>query len=146
MFLMWMNIMGFDVTGEKLIKHGRIDGVFKDYDNNHVVICEVKYNRSSSKSLEELIEETLVQLKDRRYWMGYTTRRISLMAIAFKDEIIYDDKTMTLVKCRIEDFNHGQFSKNLRLIDSNLPDIISQVLLYYYSGKISDIKSLTELL
>ncbi|GAA5818576.1 MAG: AAA family ATPase [Methanobrevibacter sp. CfCl-M3] len=111
MFLLWMNIMGFDVTGEKLIKHGRIDGVFKDYDNNHVVICEVKYNQSSSKSLEELIEEALVQLKDRRYWMGYTTRKISLMAIAFKDEIIYDDKTMTLVKCRIENFNLEQFLK-----------------------------------
>jgi len=39
-----------------------------------------------------------------------------------------------------------QFSKNLRLIDSNLPNILGQVLLYYYSGKITDIKSLTELL
>ncbi|MDR2544862.1 MAG: ATP-binding protein, partial [Methanobrevibacter sp.] len=104
LFLLWMNIMGFDVTGEKLIKHGRIDGVFKDYDNNHVVICEVKYNQSSSKSLEELIGEALSQLKDRRYWMGYTMRKISLMAIVFKDEVIYDDKMMTLVKCRIEEF------------------------------------------
>jgi antitoxin component YwqK of YwqJK toxin-antitoxin module len=40
-----MNIMGFDVSGEKLIKHGRIDGVFKDYDNNRVIICEVKYSQ-----------------------------------------------------------------------------------------------------
>ncbi|MDR1820311.1 MAG: hypothetical protein LBR15_08725 [Methanobrevibacter sp.] len=37
--------MGFDVSGEKLIKHGRIDGVFKDYDNNRVIICEVKYSQ-----------------------------------------------------------------------------------------------------
>jgi hypothetical protein len=105
MFLLWMNIMGFDVSGEKLIKHGRIDGVFKDYDNNHVIICEAKYTQNSSQSLDKLIEEALTQLKDKRYWMGYTTRKISLMAIAFKDEIIYDDKTMTLVKCKIEKFN-----------------------------------------
>jgi hypothetical protein len=102
---MWMNIMGFDVTGEKLIKHGCIDGVFKDYNNNQVIICEVKYTQNSSQSLNKLIEEALNQLKDKRYWMGYTTRKISLMAIVFKDEIIYDDKTMTLVKCKIENFN-----------------------------------------
>jgi hypothetical protein len=105
LFLHWMNIMGFDVSGEKIIKAGRIDGVFKDSNNNHVIICEAKYTQSSSKTLDKLIEEALDQLKDKRYWMPYTTRKISLFAIAFKDEIIYDDKTMTLVKCKIEDFN-----------------------------------------
>jgi hypothetical protein len=110
LFLQWMNIMGFDVTGEKLIKHGRIDGVFKDYDNNHVIICEVKYTQNSSESLDKLIKEALTQLKDEKYWMGYTTRKISLFAIAFKDEIIHDDKTMTLVKCKIENFNPKEYS------------------------------------
>jgi type II restriction enzyme len=41
----------------------------------------------------------------------------------------------------------NQFSSNLKLIDSNLPFIISQILLFYYSNeKISDLKSLTEYL
>ncbi|MDR2831170.1 MAG: HpaII family restriction endonuclease [Methanobrevibacter sp.] len=40
-----------------------------------------------------------------------------------------------------------QFSKNLKLIDSSLPYILSQALLYYYSTeKVSDIKLLTEYL
>ncbi|MDR2545030.1 MAG: ATP-binding protein [Methanobrevibacter sp.] len=109
MFLLWMNIMGFDISGEQKIKHGRIDGVFKDYDNNHVIICEVKYTQSKSISLDKLISLALDQLKDRRYWMPYSSRRISLFAIAFKDEEIDEDFTMTKVKCRIEDFNPQHF-------------------------------------
>ncbi|GAA5818803.1 MAG: AAA family ATPase [Methanobrevibacter sp. CfCl-M3] len=105
MFLLWMNIMGFDIIGEQKIKHGRIDGVFKDYDNNHVIICEVKYTQSKSTSLDKLIGSALDQLKNRRYWMPYSSRRISLFAIAFKDEEIDEDFTMTRVKCRIEDLN-----------------------------------------
>ncbi|KZX14370.1 HpaII family restriction endonuclease [Methanobrevibacter filiformis] len=45
------------------------------------------------------------------------------------------------------EIENPHFSSNLKLIDSNLPFIVSQILLHFYSTeKISDIKSLTEFL
>jgi hypothetical protein len=35
--------MGFQVQNEKAIKHGRMDGVFEDLNNNYIGIVEIKY-------------------------------------------------------------------------------------------------------
>lgn len=58
------------------------------------------------------------------------------------------------VKCKVEDGNtfeyletgHPVFTANLRMIDSLLPEILSYVVLYYYTGRATTVKALTQIL
>jgi hypothetical protein len=48
-----MIVMGFQVQNEKAIKHGRMNGVFEDLNNNQVVIIEIKYTEDQSIKIDD---------------------------------------------------------------------------------------------
>jgi hypothetical protein len=107
-FLTWMNVMGFSIQGEKAIKHGRMDGVFEDFDNDHVVIVEIKYTEDQSIKIDDLINKASKQIHKKEYWLPYEGRKVSLLALAFKDEKIDNNTIITRVRCKIEDFDWNQ--------------------------------------
>jgi hypothetical protein len=100
--------MGFEVQGEKAIKHGRMDGVFEDFNNNHVVIVEIKYTEDPLIKLDNVIKKANKQMHKKEYWLPYEDRKVSLLALAFKDEKIDEDTIITLSRCKIEDFDWNQ--------------------------------------
>jgi hypothetical protein len=79
LFLAAMNVLGFDFRGEILTNIGRIDAVWEQPD--FVVICEIKYG--VNKSLEEMAETALKQIKEKKYYEGYLDKKIILFGIAF---------------------------------------------------------------
>jgi hypothetical protein len=107
-FLTWMTAMGFHVQNEKTIKHGRMDGVFEDFNNGHVVIVEIKYTEDQSIKIDNLIKKAIEQLHKKEYWLPYEGRKVSLIALAFKDEKIDNDTIITRTRCKIEDFDWNQ--------------------------------------
>jgi hypothetical protein len=89
LFLLWMKMLGFDIQGEILTNIGRIDAVWQQPDLT--VICEIKFH--VDKNIDELLNEAMKQIDDRRYYEAYLDREISLMAVAF---------TGKEVKCRMK--------------------------------------------
>jgi hypothetical protein len=103
-----MTAMGFHVQNEKAIKQGRMDGVFEDFNNDHVVIVEIKYSEDQSIKIDNLITKAIKQLHKKEFWLPYEGRKISLLALAFKDEKIDEDTIITRARCKIEDFDWNQ--------------------------------------
>jgi hypothetical protein len=89
LFLLLMKLLGFDIRGEILTNTGRIDAVWQQ--SGLTVIAEIKYH--SQKDVDSLLDEAMMQIRDRRYYEAYLDRRVMLLAIAF---------TGKDVKCRME--------------------------------------------
>jgi hypothetical protein len=96
LFLLWLNLLGFDVQGEVSTDKGRIDAVWRW--NERVVITEIKYTEGDDT--EPLLEEAFTQMNERRYHERYagSNRRIALLAIAFAGKKI---------ACRMIEMNIG---------------------------------------
>ena len=86
LFLLWLNLLGFDVLSEISTDKGRIDAVWTW--ENRVVIAEIKY--SEQKSLESLIDEAFTQIRERRYYERYagTNTKVAWLAVAFSGKEI----------------------------------------------------------
>jgi Holliday junction resolvase-like predicted endonuclease len=91
LFLLWLNLPGFDIQAEVATDKGRIDAVW--VLENRVVITEIKY--SSNGTTASLLENALAQIRTRRYHerFGAEKYHISFLAIAFADKE---------VSCRME--------------------------------------------
>jgi Holliday junction resolvase-like predicted endonuclease len=72
---------GYEVEGEVHTDKGRIDAVLKK--GNEVIVVEIKYGKENK--VEQLLEEAIKQIKDRKYYEKYTSNKVSLLAIAFGD-------------------------------------------------------------
>jgi hypothetical protein len=81
LFLLWLNLLGFDVQAEVSTDKGRIDAVWTW--NERVVIAEIKYIEEGLT--EPLLEEAFTQIIERRYFERYAgeNRRIAFLAVAF---------------------------------------------------------------
>jgi hypothetical protein len=81
LFLLWLNMLGFDIQTEVSTDKGRIDAVWT-WDER-VVIAEIKY--AEDGPTEPLLEEAFTQITERRYfeWYAGENRRIAFLAVAF---------------------------------------------------------------
>jgi hypothetical protein len=89
MFLVWMKMLGFDTSGEVMTNIGRIDTVL--HHDGLTVVAEIKY--SAEEDAEQLLNEAMNQIRDRKYYEKYADRKIILMGVAFAGKE---------VKCRLE--------------------------------------------
>ena len=81
-FLMLMRVIGYEVEGEVHTDKGRIDAVLKK--GNDVIVVEIKY--SKDKSTEDMIEEAMNQIRDKKYYEKYVSNKVSLLAVGFGDK------------------------------------------------------------
>jgi hypothetical protein len=81
LFLLWLNLLGFEVQAEVSTDKGRIDAVWIWEDR--VVITEVKFSVDGHP--ETLLEIALAQIRENRYYERFagTQRRIALLAVCF---------------------------------------------------------------
>jgi hypothetical protein len=81
LFLLWLNLLGFEVEAEVSTDKGRIDAVWTW--ENQVVIAEIKYTETGAA--EPLLEAALEQIRERRYHERYAGdgRGIKFLALVF---------------------------------------------------------------
>jgi Holliday junction resolvase-like predicted endonuclease len=72
-------MLGFNIQGEILTNIGRIDAVWSQ--SEMTVIAEVKYH--AEKNIDDLLDEAMTQINNRKYYEAYLHRKVSLMAVAF---------------------------------------------------------------
>jgi Holliday junction resolvase-like predicted endonuclease len=82
MFLMLMIAVGYEVEGEVHTDKGRIDAVLKK--GNYVIVVEIKYGKETE--VEQLLQEAMEQIRDRKYYEKYASSEVSLLAVAFGDK------------------------------------------------------------
>ncbi|GAA5818066.1 MAG: ATPase AAA [Methanobrevibacter sp. CfCl-M3] len=101
-FLTLLKHLGFKTKGEVAISQGRIDAIFRD--RKHVVVCEVKYTQNQRKSIDDLVNEALIQIHEKQYYRLYLNKKfvVILLVLAFKDVQINEKDILTEVKCKIE--------------------------------------------
>jgi hypothetical protein len=90
LFLVLMKLLGFDIHAEVLTNIRRIDAVWRQSDLT--VIAEIKYH--IQKDIDNLLEEAMKQIYDRKYYEAYLDKKVMLLAIAF---------TGKEVKCKLEE-------------------------------------------
>jgi hypothetical protein len=79
LFLLWVKMLGFNISGEIMTNNGRIDAVLEQKD--YAVIIEIKF--SESKALDEMLSSALKQIQEKKYYEAYDGKRIILLAVAF---------------------------------------------------------------
>jgi hypothetical protein len=80
MFLLLMNVLGFDIHGEIQTNIGRIDVVWQQADLT--VVGEVKY--SAEGDIDKLLKKAMKQIYKRKYYEAFLDRKVMLMAVAFR--------------------------------------------------------------
>jgi Holliday junction resolvase-like predicted endonuclease len=81
LLLLWLKLLGFDITGEVTTNIGRIDAVWKF--SGHIVIAEVKY-QPQEKKISTLLDKAIKQIKEKKYAEKFDKgQKISLLAVAF---------------------------------------------------------------
>ena len=82
LFLLWLNLLGFDVIGEMMTDKGIIDAVWTCEER--VVVAEIKYSKKEG-DCEKLLINAFKQIKDNRYYERYSGsgKGVALLAIAF---------------------------------------------------------------
>jgi hypothetical protein len=92
LLLLWLNMLGFNVSGEVSTNIGRIDAVWEWKER--VVVAEIKHDEK--ETLEVLLQEAFKQIHERRYYESFTgnNRRIALLAVAISGRE---------VECRMEE-------------------------------------------
>jgi hypothetical protein len=90
MLLLLMKMLGFDIQGQTMTNIGRIDAVW--HQPGQTVVAEIKY--SAKKKADNLLDEALTQIRDRRYYEKYLDRKVILLGVAF---------TGKEIKCRAEE-------------------------------------------
>jgi hypothetical protein len=81
LLLLWLKLLGFDITGEIMTNTGRIDAVLKL--PGQVVVAEIKFQPKQGK-MPQLLDEAMKQIKDTRYYEPYlSAQKVSLLAVAF---------------------------------------------------------------
>jgi hypothetical protein len=92
LLLLWLKLLGFDITGEITTNIGRIDAVLQLPD--HVIVAEVKFQPKQGK-MPKLLDEAINQIKEKRYYERFKDQQVLLLGVAFAGKEI---------GCRIEDY------------------------------------------
>jgi hypothetical protein len=81
LFLLWLDLLGFNLFAEVSTDKGRLDAVWTWEER--VVIVEIKF--SEKGATEPLLKEAFAQIHERRYYERYAggNHRIALLAVAF---------------------------------------------------------------
>jgi hypothetical protein len=81
LFLLWLNLLGFDIQAEVSTDKGRIDAVWTWKDR--VIIAEIKF--SLNGRISSLIKAAFAQMRKNRYYERYgaSAKRTALLAVAF---------------------------------------------------------------
>ncbi|MDR3243266.1 MAG: ATP-binding protein, partial [Elusimicrobiota bacterium] len=78
MYLLMLLCFGFKVQGERITNLGRIDAALEL--EKLTAIVEIKY--SAEKSKENLLDEAIQQIRDKKYYEAYLNKPVILLAIA----------------------------------------------------------------
>jgi hypothetical protein len=81
LFLVAAVLSGYEVENEVHTDKGRIDSVLKK--DREVIVVEIKYGKGIK--VEEMLEEAMGQIHNRKYYEKYASSEVSLLAIAFGD-------------------------------------------------------------
>jgi hypothetical protein len=86
LLLLWLKLLGFDVSGEVSTNKGRIDAVWKLPE--HTIIAEVKY-QVKKQALPKLLDAAIKQIREKHYAERFDDgQKVSLLAIAFAEKEI----------------------------------------------------------
>jgi hypothetical protein len=92
LLLLWLKLLGFNITGEITTNIGRIDAVLQLPDQ--VIVAEIKFQPKQGK-IPKLLDEAINQIKEKRYYERFTDQKISFLGVAFAGKEI---------GCRIENY------------------------------------------
>ena len=86
LFLVWLNLLGFEVQGEVSTDKGRIDAVWIHEDQ--AVIAEVKFAKKGSTA--SLVQNAVKQINKKEYYERYrgNKRKVSLLGIGFNGKSV----------------------------------------------------------
>jgi hypothetical protein len=81
LFLLWLNLLGFEIEAEVSTDKGRIDAVWTYQDR--LIIAEIKFSLDGRVS--SLIKSAFTQMLKNKYYERYgsSAKRTALLAIAF---------------------------------------------------------------
>jgi len=82
-FIIWLNLLGFEIDGEIATDKGRMDAAL--IIDNEAFIIEIKFSEDANK-IDDLIDEALNQIKNKKYYEKYLKYNISFLGIAFADK------------------------------------------------------------
>jgi hypothetical protein len=95
-FLLWLNLLGFEIDGEISTDKGRMDATL--IIGKEAFIIEIKFSKDANK-IDTLIDEALNQIKNKKYYEKYLKYNMNFLGIAFAEK---------KVKCKfytIKEFN-----------------------------------------
>jgi Holliday junction resolvase-like predicted endonuclease len=81
LFLVAAILSGYEVENEVHTDKGRIDSVLKK--GREVIVVEIKYGKGIK--VDEMLEEAMEQIHNRKYYEKYASKEVRLLAIAFGD-------------------------------------------------------------
>jgi hypothetical protein len=81
LFLLWLNLLGFEIQAEVSTDKGRIDAVWSYKDR--IIIAEIKF--AFNERVSSLIKAAFVQMRKNGYYERYrsSAKRTALLAVAF---------------------------------------------------------------
>jgi hypothetical protein len=79
-FLLWLNLLGFEICGEISTDKGRMDATL--IIDKEAFIIEIKFSKDANK-IDDLIDEALNQIKNKKYYEKYLKYNMNFLGIAF---------------------------------------------------------------
>jgi Holliday junction resolvase-like predicted endonuclease len=76
-----VRLSGFEVESEVHTNKGRIDVVLKK--DNSVVVVEIKYSKDNKP--EQMLNEAMCQIRDKKYYEKYKSRDVTLLGMVFSE-------------------------------------------------------------
>ncbi|MDR1819034.1 MAG: PD-(D/E)XK nuclease domain-containing protein [Methanobrevibacter sp.] len=82
-FLLWLNLLGFEIDGEIVTDKGRMDAAL--IIDNEAFIIKIKFSKDANK-IDAIINEALNQIKNKKYYEKYLKYNIIFLGVAFADK------------------------------------------------------------
>ena len=86
LMLLWLKLLGFDITGEITTNIGSIDAVWKF--PGHIVVAEVKCQVKKGR-MTALLDKAIKQIENKRYYERFMDEeKVSFLAVVFAEKEI----------------------------------------------------------
>jgi hypothetical protein len=86
LMLLWLKLLGFDITGEITTNIGSIDAVWKF--PGHTVVAEVKCQVKKGR-MTALLDKAIKQIENKRYYERFMDEeKVSFLAVVFAEKEI----------------------------------------------------------
>jgi hypothetical protein len=87
LMLLWLKLLGFDITGETTTNIGSIDAVWKLPE--HTIVAEVKCLVKKGRMMATLLSKAIKQIEEKRYYERFMSeQKVSLLAVVFAEKEI----------------------------------------------------------